>query len=489
MSTIHSFLESAAQRLPSKEAMVDENERLTYEQLNKRADNIRNMLVKSVNKQEVISILLDNSINFCVAYFGVLKAGCIAHIVPVSSSDQNFSFQVSETNPKMVITSKKFSSRLERAKIETPCFMIEDIQAYEKGEEREVTENDVSTVIYSSGTTSRPKGVKLQHKNVVNATRNMVSFLDVRESDVYLNVLPLSHSFGLGNVHMTISQGGKVVIERNAMNIPSFLNKMNEENATIFAAVPTTLGLIGQAHADQMKELKNLRMIVTNSTRMPPETTRTLLNLLPCTQIFMYYGLTEASRSTFNHYNKNLDKLESVGPATPHVELKIIDDHGRELPPFQEGEVLIRGLHVIKEYWNNPQADQALKNNGILTGDYGYLDAEGFLYLVGRKDDMINIGGEKVSPLEIEQALASVKGIKEIAAVGMHDRILNQVVHIFVVKEDGTQIGEAEIISAAKKVLEGYKVPRKVTFVEQLPKTDSGKIKRAALNGAENGQP
>lgn len=481
--TIPEFLERTTEKFPDKIALVMEDIRLTYAQFDQKANEVRNFLISNCHKQDRISILIDNSIEFLVTYFGILKAGCIAHIIPSNTSENNLKLQLTEVEPRYIMTLGKFLKKIQRAEVNLPCLEMNlPLEKSEIPKLRLVSPEDISTIIYSSGTTSRPKGVKLQHYNVVSATENMIEFLGIEENDIYLNVLPLSHSFGLGNVHMIIRQGGKVIIERNTINIPQFIKAMIDERATVFAAAPATLRSILNNYQDLFSQCnRSLRKIITNSTAIPKETTLEVLQVLPSTNLYMYYGLTEASRSTFIHLNSNPDKLESVGPAAPNTQIKIVDEEEKELSPYQIGEVCVKGNHVIKEYWKNPEASQAIKDNWLHASDLGYVDNQGYLFLKGRKDEIINVGGEKVSPLEIDKVLSGIPGVKDAATIAFSDSVLHQIAAVCVVKESGSNISEEFIIQEARKQLEGYKVPQKVIFVSRIPKTDSGKIQRNVL--------
>jgi long-chain acyl-CoA synthetase len=483
MDTIASFLESSARKFPNKEALICEEKRLTYSELNSRAHHVRNFLLSHCKRQDVVSLLLGNSIEFLVTYFGILEAGCIAHIIPVNASDDNLVVQIQEVTPTYIFTTPHFKEKIARVGVSVDVIEVGSVPQISNEEvtPRTIHPQDISSIIYSSGTTSKPKGVKLQHKNVVQATENMIQFLGVKEDDVYLNVLPLAHSFGLGNVHMTICQGGTVIVERNTINIPLFLKRIVEEKATIFAAAPATYRIILDKCKDLFFQCQGLRMMITNSTAIPPETTQEILDAFPHTEFYTYYGLTEASRSTFMHFNTGRDKLTSVGQPSPSVAVKIVGDNGKVLKPFQHGEVAVQGNHVITEYWKNKEASEAIRSGWLHTGDYGYLDKRGYLFLVGRKDDIMNIGGEKVSPLEIEKVLAEVEGINQVAVIGTPDKILNEVVTACVVKGKGSEITEDDIFVYAKKHLSRYKVPKHVQFVATIPTTDSGKIKRKLL--------
>ncbi len=481
MTTIVEFLESSARMFPDKEALVCGDVRLTYQQLYDKVSNLCFFLTANCSRQAPVSMFIDNSIEFIVAYFAILKSACIAHIIPTNASEKNIIIQLEEVEPQYILSVSKFIPKLQRLHSGERIINLSEEKIFSSTGFRETQPEDFSTIIYSSGTTSRPKGVTLRHRNVVSATKNMLEVWDISEKDTYLNVLSLAHSFGLGNVHMHIKQGGRTIIERNSINIKKFLQNIIDEKATVFAAAPATFKHIIDIAPELFASCSTLRTMITNSTYIPPSTTTEVLRLRPTTQFYTYYGLTEASRSTINHFNQNQDKLESVGKPAPNVEVKICGEEGSSLPAEAAGEVCIKGNHVIEAYWKNEEATKAIREGWIYTGDQGYLNPEGFLFLVGRKGDIINVGGEKVSPIEIEEVAMSIPEVKEVAAVGIKDRILTQVVHLFVVLEKNSSISSEEITKTLRSKLEGYKIPRKIHFKESIPKTDTGKKKRSLL--------
>jgi acyl-CoA synthetase (AMP-forming)/AMP-acid ligase II len=212
---------------------------------------------------------------------------------------------------------------------------------------------------------------------------------------------------------------------------------------------------------------------------MKKESILQIINLLPTVNFYTYYGLTEASRSTFMLFNDNQNKLESVGKTAPEVDIKILDDDRNILPNNQVGEIFIRGNHVIKNYWNNVKADESIENNWLKTGDLGYFDSDGFLFLKSRKDDLINVGGEKFAPEEVESVIKEIPEISDAAVIGMPNDLFGELPAAFVVTN--YEITSTQIINYCSKKLERYKTPNKIFFLDIIPKTDSGKIKRNAL--------
>jgi long-chain acyl-CoA synthetase len=483
METLPSFIEEHAKLTPEKVAVIFEGESLTYQELNRRTNIVRDFLLKHTKKNDRVGVMLENSITFLEYYFGTLKAGCISVLFGPNISDKNLLFEIEDCSPSFLFYEKKYARRIERIGelSSTKALCIDNFTPPEADVSvRDVLPDDFSTIIYTSGTTARPKGVLLRHRNVVQATMNIQEFMGQQPDEIYFNILPLSHSFGLGNVHTTFMVGGTVVIERNAINIPKILSRMKELRVTFFAAVPATLKMICDNFGERLFACKDIRMLVSNTNEMPVSVTETLLRELPNTKFFYYYGLTEASRSTFILFNEATEKKLSVGKASPHTKIEIRD--GKDvMGPGEIGEVCIAGPHVIDAYWKNLAASDTIVDGWLHTGDMGYLDEDGYLYLHGRKDDIINIAGEKMSPLEIEELVKDVDDVHDCAAIGLPDEEFGEKVHLFVVSDKSADDLQEQITQAVKGKVESYKVPKSLEIVESIPKTDSGKVQRVQL--------
>ena len=213
---------------------------------------------------------------------------------------------------------------------------------------------------------------------------------------------------------------------------------------------------------------------------MDKELIEKVLSALPNTDFNYYYGLTEASRSTFFSINKHLDKISSIGKALFNVEIKVVDEYGKDLPAGKAGEICIKGGHVIKEYWRCPEASKNIKDGWLKTGDVCFIDKDGYLYFKSRKDDVINVSGEKVSPEEIEEVVRKMPGVKDVAAVGAKDRLLGEAVKLFIVP-DASDFDVQSVVQECKKKLESYKVPKLIEVIEKIPRTENGKVRRNIL--------
>ncbi|MSS74067.1 long-chain fatty acid--CoA ligase [Candidatus Pacearchaeota archaeon] len=468
--TIHSFLEKSSSLYPEKIAVISDGQSVTYKQLEDMSNQVRNYFSNSCKGQR-IGIILDNSIDFIVCYFGILKAACTAFIIPTNISDENLLFEVKDCSPDFLIYEDKLEDKMKRIGLAGQTTLLKKSEKkYYSPQEYHVTvsSKDVSTIIYTSGTTGSPKGVKLLHENVVQATKNINLFIKNNSSDIYLSGLPLSHSFGLGHIHVSFMVGGTVIIEQNFIHLVKVLQALEKHKTTMFAATPKTLGNIVKDHrSDFKKYARKLRMILTNTGPIDKKIVEIILEDLPTSDFNYYYGLTEASRSSFINFAKEIKGIDSVGKASPNTSIEIRD-----------GEICIAGKHVIEEYWNNPVASQKIKNGWLYTGDCGYFDSNGYLHVMGRIDDIINVNGEKVHPLDIEYKAKSLDLAAQVVAVGAKDAQFGEVVHLYVVSP---KFSSEQILQKLKEHLEPYKLPRKVFIVDSIPMTDSGKIKRKDL--------
>ena len=491
MKTIHSFLEYSAIRLPNKVALVHNNKRITYAELNTLANKIRNFLAKKTKKHSTIALIRENSIEYLVAYFGILKAGCICVPLDAAMSGEEILSRLQIVSPAFVLSQ---DSLINKKGIESKSFGFIDIENLLKtnfvARTVNVSEEDYSTIMFSSGTTGEPKGVLLKHKNIVAATESIVEYLKITENDVDVNALKLSHSFGLGNIHCYFRQGGQVILEKNFVNLRGFLHRILDENATSFSATPYVLGLLVRHCDGTLQECgKVLRYVVNNTNVLHKEIGMPLLEILPETKIYTYYGLTEASRSTFHLLEKkDPSRLESAGKASPGVAIKITDDSDKEVCKNEIGEVLIKGRHVIEKYWKNEELTEKTIINGWLhAGDLGYFDNAGFLFIVGRKDDVINVGGDKVYPIDVEKVICSHPFVKDCAVTPAPDNLMGQVVAAHVVLDASRPQNvpdknhASNIIRFCGGKMEGFKIPKHIYFHENIPATESGKKKRKVL--------
>ncbi len=352
--------------------------------------------------------------------------------------------------------------------------------------------DDPAEILFTSGTTGTPKGVLLTHGNIANSTRNIVEFVGNLASDRELITIPLGHSFGLGRLRANLTVGGTAVLVPGLRFPALIFRTLGERAITGMSCVPSGIALLMRVAGERFGELmRSLRYMELGSERMAQEAKRNLMQAMPRARLCMHYGLTEASRSAFLSFHDDAAKLESVGRAAPRVSIGIRDDAGRELQDGETGRICVRAATVTPGYWHDPNLTAArVDAEGWLdTGDLGYRDAGGYLHLRGRADDVINVGGRKVYPAQVEEAALAFGGVVEAACVGLPDPsgLADEVPMLFAVKRSGEDVDDARLLCHLASRLELHAVPREVRWVTALPRTESGKLQRAALRAASAG--
>jgi long-chain acyl-CoA synthetase len=472
------LLRNNAEKYPSKIGFIDEENEITFQKMLKNVEKFSSSeLLK--NKNQTIGLILENSIEDIIAYLGIINSGKIVHIIPPNITEKNFINQIKSSNPSTIICSKKNQTNfLNFNDKNIPIHTNEEIISKSTIQEKIPDINKIAYLIYTSGTTSEPKGVPISHEMIEFTTKNIVKILGYSKNDIDLTPLPLYHSFGLGCLHTSIHMGSTFVLLKNANNLENILNSLKKFNATTLAVVPVTLTKLLRFENQYLKEkFSNIRLVITNSTSIPKNTVISFKAILENRKLATYYGLTEASRSTFMIFNENTKLDESVGKPAPGVKIKI-EKFDKKL---EIGEITIQGKNVIKNYWKNPIADKNLDGNWLQTNDVGYFDNDENLFLVGRNDDIINIGGEKVIPSEIEEMIKQIPGIEDVVAFGIDNEIFGKTIKVNIIKKNNSNLDKIKILSYCLKNLEKFKIPSKIEFVDKIPKNEYGKVKRSML--------
>jgi len=347
---------------------------------------------------------------------------------------------------------------------------------------REVRPADSSAIVFTSGTTGTPKGVMLSHANFAFVVPVIMDYLELQNTDRYALVLPLNHTYGKTVMLSTFGAGGTLVVLNNFTDLPAFLGDLSASRSTVLSMVPYHAQILLQRGDLSAADLSSLRAITFSGNKLVPQTQQLLKKALPGVEIFSMYGLTESTTRAAFVPPEQLDrKSESCGKGLPGVTIRIVDDRGRILPPKVEGEVLIQGPNIMQGYLGDPELTTATLAGGWLhTGDLGYVDEDGFLYLSGRKNELIKCAGERISPLEIENVLLAHPMILEAAVVGEPDPLLGETVVAHVVPR-GDRFDRAAIARFCATRLSPHKLPRRYVQETELPKTATGKVKRNLL--------
>ena len=479
MKTIEEQIFDKVQNIPDKVALISGDTEITYSQLWDYCLCAAEKLKQDYHLKKGDRVILSaaGNIEFVYAYFGVHIAGGICVPIDPDTNQTRFEYIEKSTTPVCVM------GLLHNVKKETIPFS-DVVNGTSKATYIAPEQSQVADILFTTGTTGAPKGVALSYNNLSAAARNINAFIGNTSSDVELLALPVSHSFGLGRLRCSLSKGATVVMLGTFANVKKFFKEMARCQVTMFAMVPASWGFIKKMSGKYIgKFADQLKFIEIGSSFMPVEDKELLMSLLPKTRICMHYGSTEASRSAFMEFHTYKDNLLSIGKASPNVEIKIFTSQGTPAALGEEGEVCVKGEHVTCSYWNETLERFAsdFYDGYFRTGDCGTMDAEGNIYLKSRIKEMINVGGKKVSPMEVEDILNTIPGIKESACIGIPDPgiVLGEVVKAFIVADDN--LSDEEIMQQLRPQLEVYKLPVEIERINAIPKTGSGKIQRLSL--------
>lgn len=508
---IHRFLENSASRLPDKVALVLNGKRVTYRQLDRSANSLANWFIRSgMQPGERVLILLENGEEYVISYYAALKAGMVA--VPLSPEIRSDALQeiLARITPRVVIASAKAEkalhditappSSLAAALLANPTlswqprpFSTLRFDALLAGDACPapiaIEPSSLASIIFTSGTTGTPKGVMLTHANIVANTGSIIRYLGLTEADRQMVVLPFFYVMGKSLLNTHIAVGGSLVINNTFAYPASVLKQMAEEEVTGFSGVPSTFAYL--LHRSPLKayrdKLPRLRYCSQAGGHMARQIKEELLAALPGhTSLYVMYGATEASaRLAYVEPERLREKIDSIGIPIPGVTMKIADASGRELPDGETGELVAAGANIMSGYWRDPESTSAvLGPNGYRTGDLGYRDADGYFFLVGRSDNQLKVGGHRINPQEIEDALIATGLLIEVAVFGMEDTLAGHRLVAVGVPVDGSTT-EMQVLEKCLKRLPRFKVPSEMRFVKALPKNANGKV---ALSMIVNGK-
>lgn len=338
-------------------------------------------------------------------------------------------------------------------------------------------------ILFTSGTTGSPKGVTLSHRNIASNAAAVIEYLELTAADSIVSVLPFYYAYGNSVLSTHLAVGGRVVLELNMVFPHAVVETIARERVSGFSGVPSTFALLLSRVDLSRHDLGSLRYLTQAGGPMAVALTRRLLSALPSARLFVMYGQTEAtSRLTWLPPEMLGSKIGSAGKAIPGVEIEIRSGRQRSIGADGIGEVWARGENVMLGYWRDEaRTSEVLSDGWLRTGDMGRIDADGYLFLEGRRTDMIKVGANRIYPNDVEEAIAEFPGIAEVAVVGIEDELLGQVVKAFIVPGVAGSVDKMAVLAHCRAGLAPYKIPKHIEFVDALPKTASGKINRGAL--------
>ncbi|VAW69641.1 Long-chain-fatty-acid--CoA ligase [hydrothermal vent metagenome] len=478
----------------------------TYSQLKQASDSVATYLLQAgLGKGERVALLIENSFEYIASYYGVLCAGGVVVALNTEAKANDLSNWIKHSGSTWLIASAKVSELknvIDKCSSDINYMITGDHKQSDIADEaisrvsfdqvlnaNKITQfpllsgDDVATIIYTSGTTGKPKGVTLTHTNLLSNMQSILEYMPMSENDSCLNVLPFYYSYGNSVLHTHMMKGATLILQNSFMFPHVVLKKMQNEKVTSFYGVPSTYALLLNRTKLSEFNLSSLRYMTQAGGAMLPAHIERLREQLPDTEFIVMYGQTEATaRITYLPCEYLDQKVSSAGKPVSGVELEIRDSQNKKLPYDQQGEIYVSGENIMKGYWNAPDLTATvLKDGWLKTGDLARQDKDGYIYIVGRKTEMIKSGAHRISPLDIEEVLLRCAGVAEVAVIGQSDEVLGQVVKAFIVPLDKENIKKRDIQLYCKNNLAVYKIPKIIEFIDELPKTASGKLKRFAL--------
>jgi long-chain acyl-CoA synthetase len=498
---LEQFLRDSARLRGDKTALIARDMRLTYAELDSMSDRLAARLGDlGVGRGDRVLVFMDNCWEAAVSVFAVAKAGAVFSPINPSTKADKLDFIIGNCRARAVLTQARLLPVVTEANDGGELIVV-STAAGGKAPEGAVSfeeclqgsaamplhggiDVDLAMLIYTSGSTGRPKGVMMTHRNIEAAAGSITTYLENTPDDIILNVLPLAFDYGLYQLIMSIKMGATLVLEKSFSFPQAIFDVIRAENVTGFPLVPTMAALILQMRDIKPGFLPSLRYVTNTAAALPPAHIARLRELFPGARLYSMYGLTECKRCTYLPPAELDRRPGSVGIAIPNTEAFVVDDLGQPVPPDTPGELVIRGPHIMQGYWENSEATNRMLRPGfnpweklLYTGDLFRRDAEGFLYFVGRKDDIIKTRGEKVAPKEVEAVLHACPGVAEAVVIGISDPILGHAIGALIVLSD-PNLTQREILRHCQANLEDFMVPKIIEFRSELPRTDTGKVSR-----------
>ncbi len=474
---VHHHLEVQADRQPQKTAVLHGGETATYTDIETKANRIASLLIgKGLKTGDRVLVVIENSIDSIASYYGVLKAGGVSVEVHDRSAKPEIEYYLENSGAKFCMLSKATAPRLSGISCKTiigPDMDFDNPKGdYIKFSDadtmpdtrpaKDIKPKDLAAIVYTSGSTGKPKGVMLTHGNLVSNTKSIVTYLGLTPYDRAMSILPFYYVYGKTVLNTHFRSGGSIVINNRFAFPNSVIDEMVKKEVTLFAGVPSTFAILLNRSIFSKTDIPNLRIVTQAGGAMAPALTKRLLEVLKQARLYVMYGATEASaRISYLPPERLKDKLGSIGIPIPDVELSVRDDQGNEMAPYIEGNICAKGPNIMKGYWHDArETAKAIKNWGLVTGDLGYMDDEGFFFLTGRKKQMLKIGGERVSPKEIEDTIIESPHIHEAAVIGKPDELLGEVPIAYIVPVDANTFNLEELASHVRSRLAAHKQPR-----------------------------
>jgi len=467
-----------------KKFVLNHNECITYGDLYANSLKIASYLKEQIGTGKNIVLISHNNVFFITAYLGILKSGNICIPLNFAIEQSNLDHILSITESSIVFASKAVLKKVSFKNVKT----IIDEDEFEKIIEnqstvifdKEFSDEKLAEIIFTSGSTGEPKGVMISHKNIMANTDSIIKYLHITSSDIICVVLPFYYCYGLSLLHTHLKVGASIVLNNNFMFLGTVINDLIKYKCTGFAGVPSHFQmLLKKSTSFKTTEFPDLRYVTQAGGKLHNVFIEEFIDAFPNIDFFVMYGQTEATaRLSYLEPGKVREKLGSIGKAIPDVELKIVDDLGEEVGIGIEGELVAKGKNIMGGYYKN-QDDTAetIVKGWLRTGDIAKKDKDGYIYIVARKKEIIKVGGQRVSPKEIEEVILSVPNVIDCTIESIYDEVLGEALKakIVIVSLDNQDKIKELILKSCRSKLALYKIPQVFEFIDNLSVKSTGK--------------
>ncbi|HUH67195.1 MAG TPA: AMP-binding protein [Syntrophales bacterium] len=478
------MLEESCRRYPDNAAVIYDGKPIAYEALNKAVNALGNELRNlGIQRGDKVAIMLPNCPEFVISYFAVQKLGAVAVTINILSTAYELRHLLGNSDSKCLITETPLAKRYEEIREDIPlCKHIITTsgmdapsrfkEIIEKGSFAlgmpAIADDDPAVMIYTAGLTGRPLGAVLTHRNLLTQSSLVTDLYHTTDKDRSLAIIPLFHAFGAAVNMLGAVRPGAGIVLMDRFTMDAILGSVEKDKVTYIAAVPRLfLGMVMYSDAEKY-DVSSLDFCITGGSSMPPEFIPMFEDKFKCI-LREGYGLTEASPVCSVGMRDKVHKPGSIGTVIPGVEAKIVDDRDNDLPRGEIGELVIRGVNVMKGYYKNEEATaQVMRNGWLHTSDLARIDEDGYIFLTGRKKRMIITSGFNVYPREVEMVLDLHPGVKASMVVGKPDLMRGEIVKALIVKNPDVAVTEREITRHCRNYLSSYKVPRAIEFVHAI---------------------
>ena len=508
-------LTRSADANPEKTALIVKGQEFSYSLLREQAENLAGYLISSgIQKGDRVTIYMHNSLQTAIAIYGTTLAGAVFLVINPQTKANKLQFILNDSEARVLITEsvhlQEITLALEKADSIKELILTGEFEKNIRISDLKITRfddaaaeinnkfslpniipNDLAALIYTSGSTGFPKGVMMTHQSMVFACWSLIQYLRLEKSDRILLMLPLAFDYGLYQLLMSVSIGGTLIVEQSFTFPATIYRSIEKYKPTVFPGVPTIYAMMIASGKEHPLSFGCVEKVTNTAAALPADFIPDLKKIFPNALIFPMYGLTECKRVCYLEPELVEIKQNSVGKAIPGTEVYLLSPEGNPVPPGEPGILHIRGPHVMQGYWKRDDLTAEMLKPGKLpwekvlcSNDWFKTDGEGFLYFLGRTDDIIKNRGEKVSPVEIETVIYRIDGVKEVAVFGIPDKVMGESIQACITTHAGITLNDQDILRICSEQLELHMIPQKVFFLKEMPKSQNGKIDKKLLKNS-----